>query len=457
MKQKNNIKIMTLIVAISLLSTQVQAGDAIKDEFAGSTNLSDVAKKDIIEQVENDIGFSYSGYFRAGWGATENGAPESFAIGALGRFGNEYTGWYDLYLNKKVYDAEGKVVDAVVVMDGNVSQSSSLGLFNAVSDNYLQFTDMYVATQGFIPALPESTLWVGRHSLGVYEIQMLDWKSNRTKSAGGVGLENIKLGLGSLDVALMREDVATYDDSIGAINSNVLDVRWKNIPVADKMGLEFDAKYHKANKSEGQSSAELKDAWLTNVVLKTGLDSGGFNELSLQTASNVLASNMMSINDASPDYTYSTGAEHSDGIGYRLTNQGEIYLSDQVIMAHTLVLGQGNDLYSADDGRSHVDLKTLRAVIRPAYIWDRFNQTGVELGYFKQTNEADNITLTESGYKTTLFHAFKVDTSMLTSRPEIRFYGTYLNITDHDIDSFQFKDGKNSQFTIGVQAEVWWL
>lgn len=45
------------------------------------------------------------------------------------------------------------------------------------------------------------------------------------------------------------------------------------------------------------------------------------------------------------------------------------------------------------------------------------NQTGVELGYFKQTNEADNVKLVESGYKTTLFHSFKVKTSMLTSRP----------------------------------------
>jgi len=451
---KNNLKIMACIAATSLLSAQVQAEDTISNGF--NTNISEVAKKDIAKQVEKDMGFNYSGYFRAGWGATQEGAPKSFAVGALGRFGNEYTGWYDLYLSKNVVNNDGKVVDAVVVMDGNVSQSSSLGLFNTVEDNYFQFTDMYIATQGFIPSLPGSTFWVGKHSLGIYEIQMLDWKSNRTQAAGGAGLENIKLDVGSLDIAVMREDVSTQGASYGNINSNVLDARYKNIPLFGKNSLELDAKYHAANKTDDQEVNQLQDSWLTNIILKSQFDSGGFNELSLQTASNSMASNMMSINNANPDYTYSPTADYGNGIAYRLTCQGEHYLSDKVIMAHTLVLGKGNDLYNADDGRSHVDSKTLRAVVRPAYIWDRFNQTGVELGYFKQENKVDGETLTESGYKTTLYHAFKVDTSMLTSRPEIRFYSSYLKVANNEIDSFHFGNNKDNEITVGIQGEIWW-
>lgn len=449
MQYKNKLKIMAFVAAVS--SSQVMAEDLIRDSLGN--DVSNLAIKDISAQVKEDIGFSYSGYFRAGWATSDNGAPESYAIGGLGRFGNEHSGWYDLILKQKVYDADGKSVDAIVQLDGNVSQSSSNGLFNVGNDNYLQFSDMYIATKGFIPALPESTFWVGKHALANYEIQMLDWKFHKENSAGGVGLENIKLGSGSLDIALNREDLSTGTEDI---NTNVVDIRYKNIPLADNMSLEVAGKYHKANKSEGQKSVEFKDAWLGTVVLRTGFDNGGFNELSLQAGSNSVASGMMSINNANPDFSYVAGAEHSDGMGLRLISQGENYLTDNVIMAHALVLGQGDDLYNADDGRSHVDSQTVRAVVRPAYIWDNFNQTGVELGYFKQTNEADNVKLTESGYKTTLFHTFKVKTSMLTSRPEIRFYGTYLDVADNEISNFKFKDDKDSQLSVGVQAELWW-
>lgn len=124
-------------------------------------------------------------------------------------------------------------------------------------------------------------------------------------------------------------------------------------------------------------------------------------------------------------------------------------------MANALVYAWGSDIYSYDTG-AHSDFESARAVIRPAYIWDNNNQTGVELGWFDQKNRAGGVEYHESGYKTTLFHTFKVDTSLLTSRPEIRFYGTYLKALDNEISQFQFADAKSDQFTVGVQAEVWW-
>ncbi|MFM2533073.1 carbohydrate porin, partial [Escherichia coli] len=62
----------------------------------------------------------------------------------------------------------------------------------------------------------------------------------------------------------------------------------------------------------------------------------------------------------------------------------------------------------------------------------------------------------ESGYKTTLFHTFKVNTSMLTSRPEIRFYATYIKALENELDGFTFEDNKDDQFAVGAQAEIWW-
>ncbi|HBD0450765.1 TPA: carbohydrate porin, partial [Escherichia coli] len=88
---------------------------------------------------------------------------------------------------------------------------------------------------------------------------------------------------------------------------------------------------------------------------------------------------------------------------------------------------------------------------------DQYNQTGVELGYFTQQNkDANSNKYNESGYKTTLFHTFKVNTSMLTSRPEIRFYTTYIKALENELDGFTFEDNKDDQFAVGAQAEIWW-
>ena len=51
---------------------------------------------------------------------------------------------------------------------------------------------------------------------------------------------------------------------------------------------------------------------------------------------------------------------------------------------------------------------------------------------------------------------------MLTSRPENRFYATYIKAKDNDLDKAAnnttsiFEDGKNDQFAVGAQAEIWW-
>ena len=87
-------------------------------------------------------------------------------------------------------------------------------------------------------------------------------------------------------------------------------------------------------------------------------------------------------------------------------------------------------------------------------ILQRTMQTALELGYFNQQNRANHLSFDESGYKVTLAQVFKVDTSILNSRPEIRLYTTYLKALENEIDSTTFNDGKDYQISFGVQAEV---
>ncbi|MFB2014801.1 carbohydrate porin, partial [Shigella flexneri] len=91
---------------------------------------NDLTLKEISDFVKNDIGFSYNGYFRSGWGTANHGSPKEYAIGSLGRFGNEYTSWFDLQLKQKVYDQDGKTAHAVVMLDGNVGEQYNNAVFD---------------------------------------------------------------------------------------------------------------------------------------------------------------------------------------------------------------------------------------------------------------------------------------------------------------------------------------
>lgn len=446
----------------------------VKNEQTGGNGTESIYSamtiKDFSKFVKDEIGFSYNGYYRSGWGSASHGSPKSWAIGSLGRLGNEYSGWFDLQLKQRVFNEGNKRVDAIVMLDGNVGQQYSTGWFgdNAGNENYMQFSDLYVNTKGFLPFAPDADFWVGKHGAPKIEIQMLDWKTQRTDAAAGVGLENWQMGPGKIDIALVREDVDDYDRTLTnkqQINTNTIDMRYKEIPVWDKASLMVSGRYVAANQSSSEKYNQdnndyyqWKDTWMVGTSLTQKFENGGFNEFSLLLANNSIASSFSRYAGSSP-YTTFNGkyyGDHTNGTAVRLASQGEAYIGDLFIVANALVYSFGNDVYSYETG-AHTDFESIRAVVRPAYIWDKYNQTGVELGYFTQQNKdvAGN-KYYESGYKTTLFHTFKVNTSMLTSRPEIRFYATYIKATDTDLDNFTFEDEKNDQFAVGAQAEIWW-
>lgn len=207
-----------------------------------------------------------------------------------------------------------------------------------------------------------------------------------------------------------------------------------------------------------QDGKTANATWMTTAIVRQNLPRDSFNEFTLQVANNSYASSFANFSGASNSmaagrYYY---GDHSDGIAWRLISQGEMYLADKIIMANALVWAHGEDIYSYESG-AHSDFNSLRAVIRPAWIWDTWNQTGVELSWFAQKNKTEQgVNLKESGFKTTLYHALKVGPSLPGSRPEIRFYGTYLNILDNELSQFKFNDNSNNEFMAGVQAEVWW-
>ncbi len=443
---------------------------AVVNNEGGKTTVENVTLKDISKYIKDDIGFSYEGYFRSGWAAANRGSAQTYAAGSLGRFGNEMSGWFDLTLNQRVYNQDGKTANAIVTYDGNVGEQYNDAWFgdNNGNENIMQFSDIFLTTRGFLPFAPEADFWVGKHKLPEYEIQMLDWKSLTTQVAAAVGIQNWNLGVGQLDASLSRNDVDVYSRDFShttQMNTNSVDLRYRNIPLWEKGSLSLMGKYAFANKTDDQKDNEnngsffkLKDTWMATAIVRQDLPRDTFNEFTLQVANNSYASSFANFSGASNSmapgrYYY---GDQTDGVAWRLISQGEMYLADKIIMANALVYSQGSDVYSYESG-AHSDFSSIRAVIRPAWIWDTWNQTGLELSWFTQKNKTEQgVNLKESGYKTTLYHALKVGPSLLGSRPEIRFYGTYLNILDNELSNFRFNENSKNEFMAGVQAEVWW-
>ncbi|HAT1572032.1 TPA: carbohydrate porin [Kluyvera cryocrescens] len=442
---------------------------AVINTDGNKPKVESVTMKDISKFVKEDIGFSYEGYFRSGWGTSNHGSTQTYAAGSLGRFGNEMSGWFDLTMNQRVYNQDGKTANAVVTYDGNVGEQYNDAWFgDSDNENILQFSDIFLTTKGFLPFAREADFWVGKHKLPEYEIQMLDWKSLTTDVAAAVGIQNWDLGVGQLDASLSRNDVDVYSrdfNNTTQMNTNSIDLRYRNIPLWQDGSLSLMGKYAFANKTDDQkknesndSYFEMKDTWMATGIVRQALDRDGFNEFTLQVANNSYASSFSNFSGASNSmaqgrYYY---GDHSNGIAWRLISQGEMYLADRIIMANALVWSHGEDVYSYESG-AHSDFNSFRAVIRPAWIWDTWNQTGVELAWFAQKNTTQQgQDLKESAYKTTLYHALKVGPSLLGSRPEIRFYGTYINILDNELSQFKFNDDSKNEFMAGVQAEVWW-
>lgn len=77
---------------------------------------------------------------------------------SLGRFGNEMSGWFDLTLNQRVYNQDGKTANAVVTYDGNVGEQYNDARFgDSANENIMQFSDIYLTTRGFYPSRQRQT------------------------------------------------------------------------------------------------------------------------------------------------------------------------------------------------------------------------------------------------------------------------------------------------------------
>ena len=409
-------------------------------------------------------------YFRASVGSSRDGGQFTQNKNFLGRLGNESDVWSDIGLGANVFESD----------DLSIRGETMFALYNnGIGRGEKTDTDLEqlnIQIKGLIPNDPDAVVWGGKRHYQREDIHQLDVKYYNVSGLGG-GLEYLQVGPGKLSLAWVRHDFHNQkyiNDNGDVLDGNnwlsyhIFDVEY-DLPAWDGATLEFrgtvklpkkdtDNKeyYTKANGSQAMM-IELNQGyslgWNKSVVRyihgnvdQTGDANSGPTKMGAQ------------YNSIGEDATYNTWSNNSgDKNAYRwqFYNFGETHFTENVGMFHviagTFADGYDNNITSKDSDRA------FQLVVRPYLKLTKMTRLLAEGGFFTSTDKyIDGSKVNKQVQKLTLAYALTPDAGNFWSRPEIRFYGTYLHSNGAYNLSEWGKAQKNNAFVVGVQAEAWW-
>lgn len=236
-----------------------------------------------------------------------------------------------------------------------------------------------------------------------------------------------------------------------------------DLPAWDGANLEFRATFTQPRKDDSNSEyftkaygsqvlmAELSQGyslgWNKTVVKYThgNVDQTGGSKLGFAGAY------------ASADGKYSTWGSTGAKNAYRwqFYNFGETHFTDNLGMFHviagTVADGYDHNLTDKDSDRA------FQLIVRPYYKLTKMTRLVTELGMYTSTDKKiDGSKYNKQVQKYTLAYAITPDAGNFWSRPEIRFYGTYLH-SNGAVDLSEWgKTNKTNTFIVGAQVEAWW-
>ena len=385
----------------------------------------------------------FNGYMRSGVMQGTSTYGHKALVQQLGRLGNENDTFGEMQITGDIAKVDDTVwsVSTMFALGGEGKENNW--------DSNISNRQFYAQVKGLLDK--DSTLWVGKKYIKREDIHLGDFYYYDV-SGHGVGVENYAIASGKLSTSWSRKDIGSVEALDGSdvnVRLNVFDARYE-LPVWDGATLQIGSTYLRAfrdkNGAAGNTTwtdeTEVKDAF--NFTLELGIGfSAGWNKTVVQ-----------SFSGASADCAWSTTADVKGdaftGQGYRLLNFGETHFTDNVGMFH-----QFNVAYSSSN--AYDNKRTLGLVVRPYYKLTKMTKVLAELGaYVERTKAEDGSHVTAGGQKATLAYAISPDASNFWSRPEIRFYVSYINVTDKnsEFDNLGKKTGHDTVF--GAQVEAWW-
>ncbi|USE38479.1 maltoporin LamB [Endozoicomonas sp. SCSIO W0465] len=417
----------------------------------------------------DDINFT--AYVRSGIGSTDKGGQQLCfkAAGAPSKYrlGNECETYAEMRFGANLFDQDG----VQFYLDTNIAYKV------AQQDDY-ETTEPAVremnlkATGVFGDALPGSMLWVGKRFYNRHDVYIIDYYYWNL-SGPGVGIENIDVGIGKFDVAWVRNQNKVIYPSWQAgakasvtvptggvtgnevipvnaatspgyktenITTNIIDFRWNEIPIMDKLNLELGIDYGIGSPADNLSvgtyhkSTFDKNGWMFTGELTWDV-LGGFNKFIVQYATDA----MTGPGTGSAGMYLQTTDWYKGNKLWRIMDHGAVSLMPKLDMMY--LLGVTEVKYDKNDLYPNFGKKTtwVTAGIRPSWNWNDLTSTTVEIGYDQVKNASssyvDGADLISSGlfksklWKFTLAQQFHPQFGNWI-RPQIRIFATYANWND---------------------------
>jgi len=487
MKSKNVLRWLTCIAVAGTMSSAALAADT-RDVPASVTAVSNeelleqrvatleqlmASTQETVASVEKKQSyqdFEFHGYMRSGILANSNGrGGKDFdkwsPIGGfhpVGRLGNEDETYGELELVKNFYLEDGSWAKFHALMAYESENTNDWDSDNSNVHVRNAFVEMGNLST-FSGAFENSVIWAGKRFYGREDIHITDYYIRDFSGTGG-GIQNVSLGNGSLDLAVIGRDFTDIDST--DLEVYTLDARYKinswEFEVAGHMAKDND----RTRTSGGDYYLDPETGTIEqNPVVTSGdnlADSGyqgyiayslpgyyggsdvGFSKIYVQAGAG-LGSEL----GRAGGY----GGNYEDEKAWSVGTLGQTAINDRWDIMTTAVYYSKID--TENDDQKKYDFNWYNFAVRPVYKVNKNFELQFEAGYARYDD--DNTDSQGDIWKLTFAPTFKLDTDAFWGRPEIRTFVTYANWNDDysddvaKLDSYSGTDGWN----FGIQAEVW--
>ena len=373
----------------------------------------------------------FNGYMRAGVGFDKNGKTNNTFQGCrkVGRLGYEDDMYGEIGLGADI----AKVDDTVWTVNSMVQIDSDNANSWAGNDATPILRQFNVEVKGLLDSDKDAKIWVGKKYVQREDIHITDYYYYDI-SGTGFGIYDLSLGSGKFQASYVQHD------NDNAENFSLFDVRY-SFPLWDGASFQIGNVY-----SQGKKTKEEQDQLNGNMLtleLSQGF-SGGWNKTVVQWKTGA--------NNACAEGTPYNTSRDRDGNSYKIYNFGETTISGDLHMFHHA------DFEVADFDDS-VNTKTTewRVVVRPWYKLTKMTRIYTEFGAYGMTIKKDHKQdQNERIQKATIAYAITPDAGNFWSRPEIRFYATWLHGTDGNVTWTNGYRKGSTDITVGAQVEAWW-
>ena len=385
----------------------------------------------------------FGGYFRSGVMSKHFNKTDDL-VHRVGRLGAENDTYGEIFLGADVATVDDTVwtVNSMLAVSSS-SPNSWVGLGDGDKDGNkdgdIALRQFNVEVKGLFESDKDAKIWVGKKYVQREDIHITD-DYYYDISGNGAGIENVSLGAGKFSTAYVQN----------ANNMHNFDVRY-SFPLWDGANFQIGNVYSQ-EKKQNAADQQLNGNMLT-LEFSQGFN-GGWNKTVFQWKTG---------GQAGQGSGTAWGGE--DGNGYRLFNFGETTLVGDLHLFHVVSYE-----YTKYDKPWHSDAqdpnkktKEWQAVFRPWYKLTKMTRVYAELGAWGKTTSQRNVEDdNERAQKITLAYAITPDAGNFWSRPEIRFFGTWLHGDTKNNGAKYSKPVVNSyrggsvDMQVGVQVEAWW-